>query len=93
MTDTTEGPMIRRENWGITHTELMCEPIRVLYDFRARIGYVFMADGDCCDMTGCVNFFKRMDQDVEVVFTHSEGRIDTSYWRDAKGEWHARTFS
>ena len=82
--------MIRREGWGISHRELQCEPISVHYDFVARIGRLNMADGDCCDMTGCISFFKRMDQDVRRIETFSANRADTVYVKDDGGNWRAK---
>ena len=83
-----DGPMIRRTDWGISHADLMCEPIRIEYDFVARRGVLVMAEGDCCDMTGCIRLFSRLDQDVQRIDTISGNRPCTSYvFRDEK--WRA----
>lgn len=86
----TDGPMIRREDWGISHRELMCEPLRVTYDFVTRHGELHMADGDCCDMIGCIDFFTRMDQDAKKIATFSGNKPDTVYVRGDNGKWRAR---
>lgn len=83
-----KGPMIRRPDWGVSHVDLMCEPIKVEYDFRARRGFLFMVDGDCCDMTGCINLFERMDQDVARIDTFSGDKRCTSYAK-RDGQWRA----
>lgn len=85
----TDEPMIRRDDWGISHRELKCEPLRVAYDFRTRHGVLHMAEGDCCDMTGCIAFFTRMDQDAMMITTFSGDTRDTIYRRDPGGEWRA----
>lgn len=83
-----EGPMIRKPGWGISHRDLMCEPLTVTYDFRSRVGVVNMPEGDCTDMTGAIRFFERMDQDVEMIQTYSGDDLDTVYVKRG-GEWCA----
>jgi len=83
-----DGPMIRRTDWGISHADLMCEPVKVEYDFVKRRGFLYMADGDCCDMTGCILLFSRMDQDVERIDTISGDKPSTSYVL-SNGNWRA----
>ena len=89
MTRDDEGPMIRREDWGITHRDLMCEPHSIEYDFKSRLGVLRMADGDCCDMTGCINVFMRMDQEVSKILTYSGDKPETVYVKRSDGEWRA----
>ena len=87
----SNGPMIRRDGWGVSHAELKCEPIKVEYDFELRQGRLFMAEDNCCDMTGCIKFFERMDQGVLAIYTFAAGIPDISYLRNAVG-WSAKEY-
>jgi hypothetical protein len=75
-----DGPMIRRTDWGISHADLMCEPIKVEYDFVKRRGFLYMDDGDCCDMTGCIKRAQELMPDVRAISTINQEGIDTFYY-------------
>jgi hypothetical protein len=69
---------------------LMCHVVSLAYDFRSHTGKVYLADGECCDMSGCVALFERIDPKVTAVETFSGDRADTVY-RKAGKEWNAIT--
>jgi len=70
------------------HKEIMCHPLRVTYDFNTRSGVLEMAEGDCCDMAGCIALFSRIDPNVQHIQTVAGSSLDTAYQR--KGEkWRA----
>jgi hypothetical protein len=60
---------------------LMCEVTSLAYDFRKKIGRLKMADGDCCDMSGCIAMFSAIDREVSRIETYSGVRKDTLYVR------------
>jgi len=45
----------------------------------------------CCDMEGCINFFRAIDPGVRRIKTYASGQRDTFYWRDARDRWCAST--
>ena len=84
----SDGPMIR-SGADVSHRILMCEPLRMEYDFTRRRGLLFMANGDCCDMDGCISIFKAIDQDVTLIETWSGEMPDTYYARTSTDAWQA----
>lgn len=70
--------------------ELQCHAIAVRYDFAARTGHLFMAQGECCDMKGCLSLFGRLG-DVGRVFTYQGAHPDTCYVK-LPGGWAAMDY-
>jgi hypothetical protein len=70
------------------NTSFMCAVLKLDYDFQLRAGRLFMEDGDCCDMTGCINEFKKIDNGVKSIATFSGDRRDTTYVLIGE-EWEA----
>jgi hypothetical protein len=68
--------------------DLQCEVHGLEYDFVARLGRIYMAEGDCCDMTACIALFKRIDPGVRTIQTFSGGVDDTVY-RLIDGAWQS----
>lgn len=72
---------------------LGCEVDRLEYDFNKRIGRLFMPKDNCCDMSGCVAMFERIDPHVKRIETFAAGKPDTMYGRPngwvayASGQW------
>jgi hypothetical protein len=64
--------------------------IRLECDFAHHQGFVFMKDGSCTDMSGCVNLFRAIDPDVRVVFTMSGEQRSTTYEKLPDGTWRAQ---
>lgn len=74
-----------------THPKLKTLVDRVEYDFKTRIGILFMPPMCCTDMGGAIALFTRIDREVLAIRTVSGTTEDTSYvrlWRGA--EWEAR---
>jgi hypothetical protein len=69
--------------------EMMCNVVRIAYDYETRCGFAWFADGDCCDMSGCIQFFSRLDPAVAEIQTYSGKAIDTAYQRAGHGQWRA----
>lgn len=70
------------------HPELQCFVSRIGYNFSVHVGQVLMTDGGCTDMSGCIEFFKRIDPEVKTIRTYSDSEPDTVYFV-RNGEWHA----
>jgi hypothetical protein len=58
------------------------------YSFVHHTGRLYMPRGCCCDMTDCVNFFRKIDPDVEAIRTFAGIEEDTAYQRH-DGKWRA----
>jgi hypothetical protein len=70
------------------HDELQCEVDRLEYNFVKRIGRLYMADGDRCDMSACVQMFMAIDRHVKRIETFSGAEQDTMYGPSGpRGEW------
>ena len=68
--------------------DLKCYVTNLEYDFWARRGVLFMADGNCTDMRGCIRLFEAIDSNVTFIVTMSGGALDTCYDKRS-GEWKA----
>lgn len=62
-----------------------CGVLSVHYDVPTRSGYLMMADGHCCDMSGCIREFERIDPDVVRIATFSGEAEDTQYHKRPAG--------
>jgi len=71
--------------------ELVTRAEGVDYDFRTRLGRLFMADGCCCDMGGAIDLFTRIDPRVVKIETLSGDTRDTIYEK-VGSEWQARNY-
>lgn len=67
---------------------LMCHVVSLAYDFRSHMGQVYMLDGNCCDMTGCLSLFQGIDPKVTAIETYSGDKADTVYRKEDE-EWSA----
>lgn len=70
------------------HPEFQCSVFSISYDFPNKEGVLMMAESNCCDMDGCIAFFKRVDPNVRAIRTAAGGVEDTMYRLDL-GEWKA----
>jgi hypothetical protein len=59
----------------------MCEVRSLTYDATTRVGKLYMTDGDCVDMEGCIAFFQRLAPEVRAIHTYSGACLDTCYRR------------
>jgi hypothetical protein len=58
---------------------LQCTVYRLEYSFHSGEGWLHMRALDCCDMTGCIALFQRIDADVNTIFTMAGKMPDTAY--------------
>jgi hypothetical protein len=63
--------------------------IGIEYNFCDHSGRIHMDRGCCVDMGDCINFCRRIDQDVTFICTIAGIKEDTSYRRSADGKWEA----
>jgi len=76
---------------GVQREDLVCRVVGLSYDFAVKRGDLFMVGEDCCDMDGCLDLFRAIDEGCLAVHTHNAEGYDTTYWRHPGGEWHATT--
>lgn len=74
---------------AVDHIELQCAVYDITYNFPTRTGVLLMEDGNCCDMSGCIAFFQRIDPEVTSIFTKAGNEPDTTYVKTADG-WIAK---
>jgi len=67
---------------------LHCFARSITYDFNSHTGTLHIDKHGCCDMTGCISFFKSIDPLVTKILTYSSDNEDTSY-RKADMQWLA----
>ena len=63
-----------------------CRVVSISHDIGRNISRAYFPEGNCCDMTGCIDFFKSLDDDVKYIFTFSGTDPDTAYAKK-NGEW------
>lgn len=68
--------------------ELQCFAVGVVYDFKSKVGHLYIEDGGCCDMAGCISIFTRIDKNVHAIETFSGARQDTAY-RKTGDDWRS----
>jgi hypothetical protein len=73
---------------GTWDKRLMCDVVSLAHDFSSHTGQLYLPEGDCCDMKGCVTMFEGIDSKVTAINTYSGGKSDTIYLKDGT-EWHA----
>ncbi|MDX0897453.1 hypothetical protein GOD90_10665 [Sinorhizobium medicae] len=65
----------------VDNPELMCTVYGLSYNFVTRAGLLVMGEGNCCDMSGCINLFQRIDPNVQRISTVAWNAQDTIYER------------
>jgi hypothetical protein len=75
---------------GVLDERLMCHVTSLAYDFLGHSGQLYLLDGDCCDMRGCVALFEEIDPKVTSISTYAGDKTDTLYRKEGK-KWHALT--
>ena len=68
--------------------DLGCYVERIEYDFWTRRGILWMAEGNCTDMRGCITLFEAIDPEVVFITTMSGPDLDTRYDKRT-GSWKA----
>jgi hypothetical protein len=76
------------EGWRY-RADVMCYVERLDYCFASRQGTLYVREGNCTDMLGCIALFQAIDQRVRRIQTASGTRPDAAYILDG-GEWTAR---
>jgi hypothetical protein len=69
--------------------ELQCDVRELYYDFIKQEGTLNMREDNRCDMTGCIDLFKKIDPRVSRISTFAGGVQDTAYRLNADGRWVA----
>lgn len=69
--------------------QVMAHVRRLEYDPVHHHGILHLAALNCTDMTGCIDFFTRVDPEVSRIDTYNEEGPDTSYVKYAGGHWRA----
>lgn len=68
--------------------QLACFVKSISYDYDAKRGRLNMEERNCCDMSGCIDLFTRIDPDVNRIHTYTGNTPDT-YYIHKRGEWTA----
>lgn len=69
--------------------DVQCHVQKLTYDFKEKVGHLFLEDGDCTSMSGCIKLFQAIDPRVVGILTIAGGRQDTGYVQIG-GKWEAR---
>lgn len=70
--------------------QLACYVKSISYDYDAKRGRLNMEEGNCCDMSGCIDLFTRIDPDVNRIHTYAGKMPDTDYIHK-HDKWTARS--
>jgi hypothetical protein len=73
---------------GVIERLLVTRVTAIHYDRESRVGELVMPTGCCCDMTGAIRLFERIDPDVEQIQTFSGDEHDVIYTKSEAG-WFA----
>lgn len=74
---------------AIFNEQLQCFVYKLEYNFKLKLGILIMANGSCCDMTECINLFKKIDPKVIQIQTFAGNKRDTTYSLHVNNEWVA----
>ena len=76
-------------NKKVKHDALMqCGLIGVTYDFTDKTGCAWFPETHCCDMYGCIKWFKKIDENIRCILTFSGEYLDTCYYLSKEsGDW------
>jgi hypothetical protein len=77
---------MNRPTRAVLDERLMCHVVSLAYDFRNHTGQLYVGDGECCDMSGCVALFEGIDPEVKAVNTFAGDQADTAY-RKKGNDW------
>lgn len=77
---------------GFRHPGLKCQVESIQYNFLDKEGILYMPSHNCCDMDGCVSFFKSIDENVCKIQTFTDKQPDMCYVLTDSG-WTARMFN
>lgn len=68
------------------YPDFQCFVESITYDFISRTGTANLFG--CTSMTGCIELFKRIDAQVQHIYTYDGGELDTGYHLCGE-EWQA----
>lgn len=68
--------------------KLQCKATALAYNPKTRVGRLDIVAGGCCDMSGCIAAFERIDKKVQRIETYSGSKPDTVYKRK-QAKWIA----
>ena len=71
---------------------LKCSVNSISYNFVTRVGHLYMADDNCCDMAGCIKLFTSVDPKCRRIDTFAGYVPDVVYIRPA-GKWNAYVYN
>lgn len=76
-------------NGYIWHSRLKCHVSKINYNCEQRGGMLFVATGECCDMTACIKLFETVDPDVETIRVFAGIIAPVNLYRKERGTWKA----
>jgi hypothetical protein len=79
---------MNNEYAGQWDERLQCYALILDYDFCTHTGKLHLADGDNCNMTGCIELFQSIDPQVRNILIYSREEEDTSY-RKTNTSWES----
>ena len=63
------------------HKTLKCRPLSLDFNMTNRWARLHMAEGECCDMSGCIELVQRISYGIDYIETYSGNKKDTCYRR------------
>jgi len=79
--------MTKTRHKGVWSEELQWAVNGLAYSFANHFGKLAMYERCCCDMSGCINLFRRIDPDVACIETWAGRELDTCYRKLDDGRW------
>ena len=73
----------------IWRNDLACHYINHDYSRQSKSGNIYLADFECCDMRGVIEFFENIDEEVNLIESWSGDKIDIAWQRSGTG-WQVR---
>lgn len=67
------------EDEGIFDEQLMCNVLRLEYDFVTKIGKLYLPYGDCTDCPGTIARFQSIDAAARRIYVYSGAALDIVY--------------
>ena len=83
MNNVVDGGNLRRT----FNREMQCSTKSIMYDYEARVGFLFMEAGSRCDKFGCIRTFERIDIKGRFIMTFAGNVPGAANRLDERGEW------
>ena len=71
---------------------LKCSVNSISYNFVTRVGHLYMADDNCCDMAGCIKLFTSIDRHCRRIDTFA-GVVPDVVYMCPLGSWGAYVYN